>query len=76
MKGTKFVTVIKYTARAIIDQLKKDNRKWLLTELAFYKKKHFDRPGILSQAQNKSGLRPPKKTLVMFNDFFLPYKIV
>ncbi len=30
----------KYTARQIIDELKKDNKDWLLTELSFYKKKY------------------------------------
>lgn len=30
----------KYTARKIIDGLKYDNKNWLLTELAFYKKKY------------------------------------
>jgi REP element-mobilizing transposase RayT len=28
----------KFTARQIIKQLQEDNKKWLLTELAFYKK--------------------------------------
>ena len=30
----------KFTARQIIDTLKERNKVWLLTELAFYKKKH------------------------------------
>jgi REP element-mobilizing transposase RayT len=30
----------RFTATAIINQLKTDNRNWLLSELAFYKKKH------------------------------------
>ncbi len=30
----------KFTARQIVDQLKADNKKWVLTELAFFKKKY------------------------------------
>ena len=32
----------KYTARNIIEQLKRDGKEWLLTELAFYKKRYKD----------------------------------
>lgn len=30
----------KFTAKEIIDQLKQDNKQWLLSQLAFYKKKY------------------------------------